>query len=240
MVEQLELHLRAERHEVRDAHEVQQLAAVRLEPEELLVSEDAVRELAAAHGAVAERGPPGEHRVDGAQLALVEEEGVGRAEQPAVDPHARVESDDLAADLAELGGLLANAVEVGERAGGPSVGLGSCHIAVRRCRETAVLLGHGERVAVRPSGGGGEDAKLNEGGERLLVTVVALDDGADVVGGDGVLAQADEPARDSPRVAALLRGQPLAKKLCERDHRGLLLLREFLCHGTSRANEASV
>ena len=84
------------------------------------------------------------------------------------------------------------------------------------------------------------DAKLNEGGERLLVTVVAFDDGTDVVGGDGVLAQADEPARDSPRVAALLRGQPLAKKLCERDHRGLLLLREFLCHGTSRANEASV
>ena len=230
---------------------MQQLAAVRVQRQELLVTEEAVGELARAEGAVADGGGPGKRGVERAELALEANVCLGGAEQPAVDPQARVEVDDLPADVFELGSLLAHGVKPRKAAGGTSCGrLGSLRAgyglwpAFRPRLRSRVLLVLAARVlgraecrraagkknialaALLPL----EHVKVEQVLERGLARPVLGENAHYVLPAQWVLAQADETARDAARDAALLDGQLFAEELCQGDDRVMLLLGEFLCH----------
>ena len=155
MVEQPQARLGTVAHDVAQPHALEELAAVAVLLEELLVTKHLVGELSTGQRAVAERGRAHECAVERAHLALEELVGLREAQQPAVDPQARVEVQDLAAQVRRLGRVLHHARHLGKRAWAGSqqrAGLGAV-LSRLRPRLLAAALG-GRLLRARTARGG--------------------------------------------------------------------------------------
>ena len=113
-MQQSELGLGPMAHDVGKPHPLEELATVTIVLEELLVAKHAIGELAARERAVTKRGLTREGPVERLELVLEERVGLGPAQQPAVEPQARVKVENLATQLGGLGRVLRHVRHVRE------------------------------------------------------------------------------------------------------------------------------
>ena len=177
--------------QVLDAHGAQQPEAVRAVLEELLVAAHLVGKLAARD--VADHGAADQELVEGKKFLLVELEGAGVREEPAVHPESLVKLNDAGA---QVGLGLSAAADVGNLVEALSLllGVAAVVLAAAAAAVTAVAGGALRGGVCRGGGVGGVGGRFSS---RLSIVRVDLRGGglglggelggsSDLVGSDGV------------------------------------------------------